>query len=81
MIILSKYSFKRLFLRQIIYGCIASSIPIEYEQFSNRSIWLIDGTLTGTITPGQSGHGSNDNEEVLHTCQNSRNGTSLSDAI
>ena len=32
---------------------------------SNSSIWLIDRTLSGATTPGQSGPGSNDNEGVL----------------
>ena len=31
----------------------------------NSSVWPIDGTLTGTITPSQSGPGSNGNEELL----------------
>ena len=38
--------------------------PIENDLFSNRSIWLIDGTLTGTTTRGQSGPESDNNEEV-----------------
>ena len=33
---------------------------------SNSSIQPIDGILPGTTTPGQSGDGSNGNEEVLH---------------
>ena len=40
-----------------------SNIPIEYKPFLNRSIWPIDGTLTGTTTPDQSQPGSNDNED------------------
>ena len=36
-----------------------SSIPIEYKKILNRSIWLIDRTLTGTTSPGQSGPESN----------------------
>ena len=40
----------------------ASSIPIKYEYFLNRSIWPMDGTLTRTTTPDQSGPGSNGNE-------------------
>ena len=32
---------------------------------SNSSIWLIDGTQSGTTTPGQSGLGKDDNEEVF----------------
>ena len=34
----------------------------------NNSIWPIDGTLTGTATPGQNRFESNDNEE-LHISQ------------
>ena len=36
---------------------------------SNSSIWLIDKTLSGATTPGQSGRGSNGNERVHHTPQ------------
>ena len=32
--------------------------------------------LTGTITPDQSGSGSNDNEGILHIPQSSRTGAS-----
>ena len=32
----------------------------------NSSIWPIDGTLTGTTTPCQSGHESNGNEVLFH---------------
>ena len=35
----------------------------------NRSIWLFDRTLSGATTPGQSGPGSDYNEEVLHILQ------------
>ena len=45
------------------------------------SIYPIDGTLTGTTTPGQSGPGSNGGEWVLHILQTSRNGTSPSDRV
>ena len=42
----------------------------------------MDGTLTGTTTPGQSGPRSNGTEEVLDTPQISRTGaSSLSDAV
>ena len=44
---------------------------------SNRSIWPI----TGTTTMGQSGPGSNGNEGVLHTLQNTKTRASLSDAV
>ena len=58
-----------------------SNITIKYKRFSNRSIWSIEGILTGTTTLGQSGSGSNDNEGVLHTPQISRIGTSPSDTV
>ena len=45
----------------------------------NNSIWPIDGILTGTITPGQSGPESNGNEGIFHTPQTPR--ASPSDAI
>ena len=32
-------------------------------------MWLIDRTLSGVTNPGQSGTGSNDNEEVFHIPQ------------
>ena len=40
------------------------------KRWLNISIWLFDGTLTGTTTPGQSGPGSNGHEGVLHIPQN-----------
>ena len=46
---------------------------------SNRSIWPIDWTLTGTTTPSQSGPGCNSSERVLHIPQNSETGASSSD--
>ena len=45
------------------------------------SIWPIDDTLTGTTTPGQSGHGSRGNEQVLHVSQSSRTGASPSNVV
>ena len=45
----------------------ALSFSIEYEWFLDRSIWLIDGILTGTTTPVQSGTERNNYEEMLHT--------------
>ena len=38
-------------------------------------------TLTGTTNPGQSGHGSNGNEGVLHILQSSRASASTSDCL
>ena len=46
--------------------------PIENYWFLIRSISLIDGTLTDTNTPGQSGLRSNGNKGVLHSPQISR---------
>ena len=34
---------------------------------SNNSIWTIDRTLSGAITPGQSGPGSNGSKEATHS--------------
>ena len=45
-------------------------------------IWPIDKTLLGATTPGQSGPGSNGNEEVLHIPQSfSITKTSPSDCL
>ena len=41
----------------------------------------IDKNLSGATTPGQSGPGSNDNEEVLQNNQISWAGASLSDIL
>ena len=50
-----------------IYIFVVSYGPIEW--FFNRYIEPIYEILTGTITPGQSGPGSNDHDSVLHTPQ------------
>ena len=47
----------------------------------SSSIWPIEGTLTGIITPGQSGPGSNSNERVLHIPQNSKTEASPSNGL
>ena len=39
------------------------------------------GTLTSTTNPGQSGPGSNSNEEVLHIYQSFKTGASQFDAV
>ena len=45
-----------------------SSIPLQKKKkYFDRYILPIDGTLTGTITPGPSEPGINGNEEVLYT--------------
>ena len=41
----------------------------------------MDGPLTCTTTPSQSGTGSNDNEVVLHTLLNCKTGVSPSEAV
>ena len=41
--------------------------PIRYELFLNRSIWPIDGILTGAITPGQSESRIKEYEGILST--------------
>ena len=38
----------------------------KYKKWLNISIWPIAGTTIGTITPVQSGFGSNGNDWVLH---------------
>ena len=43
------------------------------------SIQPIDRTVLGDTTPGQNGHGSNDNKGVLHIPQISINRASKSD--
>ena len=48
----------------------------------NSFVWPIDRTLSGATNPGQSGHGSNGNEEVLHIPQSSSiTGVSPSDCF
>ena len=42
----------------------------------NCSVWPIERTLSGAITPGQSGPESNDNEMVLYISLSSRTGAS-----
>ena len=48
---------------------------------SNSSIQSRDRTLSGAITQGQSGPGSNGKERVLHIPQSSRTEASLSDCL
>ena len=51
----------------MIYSFIASTIPIKYELFLDRSISHIDGKIAATIVTGQSGPGSNGYEVILRT--------------
>ena len=55
-------------------------IPIEYEYFLN-TYSATDETVTGIITPGQSGSWNNGNERIRHTLQIARTGASSSDKI
>ena len=41
----------------------------------------MDGIITGTITPGQGGLGSNGNERVFYTSKSSRTEASPADAV
>ena len=50
----------------------------KHRKWLYNSTWHIYGTLTGAITPGQSGSGSNDNEGVLLIPQSFRTWTSTS---
>ena len=52
--------------KTVLFQTIQFSIS---SQFS--SIWPIDRTLSGATTPGQSGHGSDDHEEVIDIPQSS----------
>ena len=58
--------------------CTSGPKQNPYEQFLNRSIWPIGDTLIGDNTSGQSGPGSNGNED---TSKISWTGASESDAV
>ena len=51
------------------------------HRWSNSSIWYMDGTLTFTSTPGQSGLESNGNKEVLYILQSYWTGATPSNAL
>ena len=53
---------------------LTSVICLHIVKWLNNSIWSIDGILTDTTTPDQSGAGSNDNEGILHIPQSSMTG-------
>ena len=64
----------------------SKTVVFQTIQFSKSSqfspIWRLDMTLSGVITLGKSGHGSNGNERVIRTPQNSSNpGTSPSNCL
>ena len=56
-------------------------ICLDIVKWLNRSIWPIDGSLTGTTTPDRSGLGSNGNKGVLYISQSSRTEASFSDGL
>ena len=63
--------------KTVLFQAVQLSISTQF-----RSIWLIDRTLSGAITPGQRGHESDGNEGVLYIPQNSSiTGTSPSDYL
>ena len=51
------------------------------NNFKTDLFGLMDGTLTGTTTLGQSGSGTNGNEEIFHSLQISRTEASPSDTV
>ena len=56
-----------LFLNELELICLQTFNGFKYSKWLNISIWLIEGTLTGTTSPGQSETVSSGNEGVLHT--------------
>ena len=69
--------FKYSYLKQRILF----NISHMFAHRLNSSIWSIDGTLTNTTTPGQSGPGINGNEGVLQISQSSKTKVSPSDGL
>ena len=73
----------------LIYMCVIVSLVfiffahslIEYKYFSNRFIWSIVGTRTGTTNPDQSGPVSKGNEGVLYTLKISKTGALPSETV
>ena len=53
-------------VKTVLFQVIQFSISTQFS-----SVWLIDRTLSGATTPGQSGLGSDSNEEVLCIPQSS----------
>ena len=56
-----------LFNNNHLFAHMISCFLSNKNNFPKRSIWLIDGTLTDTTNPGQSGTGSNGNERIVDT--------------
>ena len=69
--------FTQLKVKTFLFQTIQFSIIVQFS-----SIWTIDRTLSGAITPGQSGPGSNGNKGVLCIPRSSSiSGTSPSDCL
>ena len=63
--LIKNYFFLSKYLQlTIIRSLLFAHGPIEYKSFLNRSIWTIDGALTGTDTLRQSVPGNNSNEAL-----------------
>ena len=60
---------------------LTSIICLLTVKWLNSSIWPLDGTLTSSTTPGESGPESNGNKGVLYIPQSSRIGASPLDAV
>ena len=69
-----------LIIQNLSFLCIQIN-SFKYSKGLNNSIWPIDGTLTGNITPSHSGPWSNSNEGVLHIPWSSRTGAKPLDAL
>ena len=71
------FLFTQLNVKTVLFQTIQFSISTHYN-----SIWPIDRTLSCASTPGQSGPGSDSNEQVLHIPQSSSiTGTSPPDCL
>ena len=68
-------------LRLVVFCGISTLVGYFKPNPVYISIWLIDWTLTGPTTSGQSSPGSNGNEGVLHIPQSSRTEASSSDDL
>ena len=78
------FVYTRLNDQTVLFPVIQCSIShlFAHSLMSNSSIWPIDRILSGAITLGQSGPGSDGNEGVLHIPQSSGiTGASLSDCL
>ena len=61
------FLYAQLNIKTVLFQTIQLSLSTQFN-----SIWLIDRTLSGASTRGQSEPGSNGNEGVLYILQSSR---------